>query len=92
MVTADAVVGRSSGVLWRTGPFGVVLLAPAMDRPVVVAGSGAALWESLVVARPARDVVAELSARFGVDPVTVEHDVMPVLEHLVELGACEVVE
>jgi hypothetical protein len=90
MLTAESPVVRSPRVLWRAGAFGVVVLAPGQERPVVVDGSGVALWELLEHVRPFGDVVSALAARFGVDRTTVECDARPIVEALVALGACEV--
>lgn len=77
---------RSPVVFWRTGDFGVVLLAPAMADPITIDGPGPQLWELLSVARTEDEIVQELAERFAADPSVIRRDVRPILDQLVTLG------
>ena len=92
MATADIVVARSPRVLWRSGPFGVVVLGPDSATPLVLEGTGAVLWEELGAPRSMTELAAGLAARYDVAADVVARDIEPVIDALLASGACEVAE
>ena len=88
-VTRARVV-RSPLVLWRQGPFGVVVLGPEAPRPVTLAGTGAAVWNALGAEGTLDDLVVALADAYGADRAVVLGDVTPVVELLLRIGAYEV--
>ena len=86
-----STVSRSHDALWRAGDFGVVVLAADADEPVILEGTGAAVWNALASPCTADALVSELAQRFGVaDRARVEHDVLPYVAELEHLGVVEV--
>ncbi len=79
---------RNPDVLTRRGAFGVLLLAPTADQPLLLEGTGVDLWDALDRPRTGGDVAAELASVFDADPATVAADVRAALE---ELGAVDLV-
>ena len=80
---------RSPSSLWRTGEFGIVLLAPGMSDPITIAGPGPQLWEVLRSARTEDEIVAELVADFSTAPDVIRRDVVPILRELASMGLIE---
>lgn len=89
MVDADQVLGRAPRALWRSGSFGVVVLAPGAPVPIALEGSGAALWDALDLPKSRRELVTELADRYASSPATIAADIAPVIDELVELGVLE---
>jgi hypothetical protein len=73
---------RVPEVLWRRSGGRVILLSPSADRPAVVAGTGAAVWELLERPRLVDELVDELAARYGSDRASVERDLSSFLDEL----------
>ncbi len=63
------------------------MLSPTDRRPLVVEGSGAALWDALVEPRTLAEVAEHLAASFDVDREVIARDIEPVLVFLVEHDA-----
>jgi Coenzyme PQQ synthesis protein D (PqqD) len=67
----------------------VVLLAAGADEPVTIGGSGGVVWSLLDRPRTVAELTNLLVERFPSDGDAVQHDLVPLLERLVELGAVE---
>ena len=81
-----ASYARARGVVWRRTFDRVLLRRPAGGDVVVVGASGPALWDVLAQPRSLTEAAALLAADHGVDTATVEADIAPVLDRLVELS------
>ncbi len=81
---------RRAGVLERRGPFGVALWAPEHDEPLVLAGTGPAVWDALAVGGSDDELAAALAEAFGADPRRVAADLAATLEVLARAGLAEV--
>jgi hypothetical protein len=68
-----------------------VLLAPGGDDPIVLHGTGVALWQALDCPQNTGDLVARLAAEFHADPVAVRYDIEPVLARLDAAGVLHTV-
>ncbi len=77
--------------MWRRSLDAVLVLPPAIDEPLTLAGTGAALWDLLAVPTSTDGLVEALAARYGSDRRTVEADILPVLSELEAIGAVEAV-
>jgi Coenzyme PQQ synthesis protein D (PqqD) len=88
-MSSSSPVQRATGVLWREGEFGVVVLAAGSREPKTLAGTGRALWHALARPMAPAALAAELAAEFGVDPARVEADIAPVLAELSRIGALD---
>jgi dTDP-4-amino-4,6-dideoxygalactose transaminase len=77
---------RDERILFRSAPDRVVLLPPDGDDPIVLHGTGVALWEALDRPRNTEDLAACLAAEFLSDPVSVRSDIEPVLARLASAG------
>jgi hypothetical protein len=86
-VVRSTRVVRSSATLWRSGPFGQVLLAPGDAEPHALTGTAAVLWDALVEPVTADDLAADLAVAFGTDPATVAADIAPLLAAWLASGA-----
>jgi hypothetical protein len=80
---------RADGVLAREGPFGVVVLPPAAPNPSTLAGTAPAVWAALAEPRDLGALTTELAGRFGAEPARVRHDLVPLLDELVRIGAVQ---
>jgi hypothetical protein len=70
---------RADGVLWREVATGVLLLAPNATEPLLLSGSGAAVWQVLAHPVGEDELVQVLADAFGVGPDVVGSDVRPLL-------------
>lgn len=77
---------RRPGVLSRAGGFGVALWAPEADAPVVLAGTGPAVWEELAEGGTLDELAARLARRYGTEPDTVSADLAATLDALAAAG------
>lgn len=77
---------RRPGVLSRTGGFGVALWAPEADAPVLLAGTGPAVWEELAEGGTLDELAARLAGRYRTDPGTVAADLDAVLDAFAAAG------
>ena len=80
---------RGPAVLWRRSLDAVLVLPPAADEPLTLAGTGAALWDLLEAPASTDELVVALADRYGVEPATVEVDLVPALAELEMLGVIE---
>ena len=76
-------------MLWRRSLDAVLVLPPAVDQPMTLAGTGAGLWDILAVPTSTDDLVGALAARHGAAPAVVKADLAPVLAELATLGVIE---
>jgi hypothetical protein len=74
---------RRDDVLFRRLP-NAVLARPRDGSLMRLRGSGADLWDELEQPRTIAELTAALADRFAADPVTVDDDIAPVIESLVE--------
>ena len=83
---------RRADVLWRRAVDAVVLLPVGADDPVLLPGTGAAVWELLEQPATLDELLAALREVYGTDAdaASVEADVVALLDRLVGLGAVEV--
>lgn len=79
---------RRPDVLARRGAFGVLLLAPTAEQPVLLEGTGVDLWDALEHPRTDEDLAVGLASVFGADPTTVAADIRTALD---QLGAVDLV-
>lgn len=80
-------LGRADRVLWRDTPGGVVLLSMVMPAPVLLTGSGAALWELLADPIQLEEAAMLLAEFYGVPDDVVMQAILPVTSELVRCGA-----
>jgi len=83
---AQRPVRRRADVLWRVAGGHAVLLAPEAATPLVVTGSGAALWDVLGQPLPADAVATTLAQRHGVSVDDVRDDVERAMSELAAHG------
>lgn len=79
---------RGPSVLWRYVPGGILLLAPGADDPVLLSGSGAAVWQLLAEPLQEEDVIETLARACAVEATVVAADLRPLLD---EMAARELV-
>lgn len=72
-------IARAPATLWRSGPFGRVILAPGDAEPVACTGTAAAVWDALAEPLTLEELATVLAAAFGTDMDTVTADVGPLL-------------
>lgn len=80
---------RCPEALWRRSLDAVIVLAPAHADPIMLTGSGPALWELLVEPGTVAQLATVLARDHAADPAEVEADIAPVIEQLAEAGAIE---
>jgi hypothetical protein len=84
-IGTDTVLCRAPGVLERRTRISVVVLGAA--PPMVLRGTGVAIWDAFATARTVGAVVAELASAYGAPVATVQREVVPVLEDLADAHA-----
>lgn len=84
-----AVWRRRADLRWRRTLDAVVLLPASRDEPVMLAGTGAAVWDLLGVPATLDDLVDALLEGFAGDRSVVARDVAALLEDLEALGALD---
>ena len=90
---------RRVDVLWRRSLDTVVLLPAGLpfghgagvEQPIALGGSGPAVWDHLVEAHTAEELVGALAAAYDADPTVLAPDVNVLLARLLEFGAIETV-
>jgi hypothetical protein len=82
---------RDERTLSRSAPDFVVLLAPDGDDPIVLRGTGVALWQALDRPQNTEELANRLAAEFHADPVAVRSDIEPVIARLGAAGALRAV-
>jgi hypothetical protein len=77
---------RSPEVVWRSTPSGIVVLPPGEPEPLLLEGTGNALWE--VLEKPVTlDAAAQaLAGMYDVEPGRVSVDIRPIIDVLVRRG------
>ena len=85
MVSSETVVFRAD-VLWRRTADTVVIRRRGNDELVVLAGTGADLWDSLAEPSSVGDVAAALAEEFGAELPVVRNDVERAVADLIERG------
>lgn len=80
---------RSDRTLWRWTTDGVVLLTPSNAEPVVLNGSGAALWDVLADARTPAEIGEALAPDYGTAPELLAPDIDVFIEQLAAIEAIE---
>ena len=66
---------RNPDVMTRSGAFGVLVMTPDGDRPLLLEGTGVDLWQALSEPKSDAQLVADLADHYGVEVTVVEPDV-----------------
>jgi dTDP-4-amino-4,6-dideoxygalactose transaminase len=82
---------RDERTLSRSAPDFVVLLPPEGNEPIVLRGTGVALWQALDRAQNAEELANRLATEFRADPAAVRSDIEPVIARLGAVGALRTV-
>ncbi len=77
---------RRPHLLWRRSLDAVLVLAPGLDEPIALAGTGPELWGLLAEPRTTDDLVSILAAAHDTEPAVVAADIVATLEQLERLG------
>lgn len=88
-ITETTLMARSPGTLWRRVLGGLLVLAPAMDEPLLVSQPGDLIWLLLDEPTTLGTIASALAELYGVEPATVTADIEPTLHTLFEQGAIE---
>ena len=80
---------RATDVLWRSSLDSVMILGRADTEPLVLAGTGGAVWDLLAVPIRLADLATLLANRYGAPIDEIISDVAPVLVRLERSGAIE---
>ncbi|MFM7271137.1 MAG: PqqD family protein [Actinomycetes bacterium] len=80
---------RSPATLWRTGPFGTVLLAPGDAEPQALDATAAVVWAALAEPASAIELARDLAVAFDADESIVAADLAPLLDAWLASGAVE---
>ena len=87
MAKASAVIKQSPEVISRSGPFGVVILAPRDIEPRLLEGSARLVWDLLSDWSTREDIAESLAKLFGEDHGVISHDIEIVIEELIATEA-----
>jgi dTDP-4-amino-4,6-dideoxygalactose transaminase len=94
----SSVIGNGAGrwerderTLSRSAPDFVVLLAPDCADPIVLRGTGVALWQALDRPQNTEELANRLAAEFHADPGAVRSDIEPVIARLGAAGVLRAV-
>jgi dTDP-4-amino-4,6-dideoxygalactose transaminase len=82
---------RDERTLLRCAPTFVMLLSPDGDEPIVLRGTGVALWHALDRAQNTEELANRLAAEFDADPAAVRSDIEPVIARLSAAGVLRAV-
>jgi hypothetical protein len=82
---------RDKRTLSRSAPDFVVLLAPDGDDPIVLRGTGVALWQALDRPQNTEELANRLAVEFHADPAAVRSDIEPVIARLGAAGVLRAV-
>jgi dTDP-4-amino-4,6-dideoxygalactose transaminase len=82
---------RDERTLSRCAPTFVMLLSPDGDEPIVLRGTGVALWQALDRAQNTEELANRLAAEFHADPAAVRADIEPVIKRLSAAGVLRAV-
>ena len=83
----SAPLVRTSATLWRTGPYGQVLLAPGDEQPQSLDDRAALVWAALAEPVTADELAEDLATVFAANPDAVAADLAPLLAGWVAGGA-----
>jgi coenzyme PQQ synthesis protein D (PqqD) len=86
---SEARIMRRRDALWRATLDSVLVVPPGAGEPITLAGTAPCVWEAIEHAVGVDELVETLATRFGAARGVVRGDVVPLLEHLVELGVAE---
>jgi hypothetical protein len=78
---------RAHGILCRRVPDSLLLLVRDTGELLKVSGAAVAVWECLDGPQTLTATAHRLAEAFGMDTETVQRDIEPVLEDLVDHGA-----
>ena len=78
---------RAERVLYHHTVGHVLLLPRGEQQPLVVSGTGAAVWDRLARPCSVEELAGELAHEYGADAATIAADVEPVLRTLEAHGA-----
>lgn len=87
MAHASASIKQSHEVITRSGPFGVVILAPSDLEPRLLEGSARFVWELLSDWSTPAAISTRLAEMFGEDLVVVSRDVDVLIDELIATNA-----
>ena len=87
MAKASAVIKQSPEVISRSGPFGVVILAPREIEPRLLEGSARLVWDLLSDWSTREDIAESLAKLFGEDHGVISRDIEMVIEELIATEA-----
>jgi hypothetical protein len=82
---------RDDRTLSRSAPGLVVLLSPNGGDPIVLRGTGFALWAALDRPQSTEELAVRLAAEFDADGATVLSDIEPVIARLRAAGMLRLV-
>jgi Coenzyme PQQ synthesis protein D (PqqD) len=80
---------RAADVLERRTGESVVLLAA--EPPIVLRGTGVAIWDAFATTRRVADVVDDLAATYDATPATIERELLTLLAMLQQASVIEIV-
>lgn len=80
---------RRPDVLWRRSLDAVMILPPASDEVLTIAGTGVAVWELLDTWRTVETLTELLATAYGADPGVVAGDVVPLIAEFVDRNVLE---
>jgi Coenzyme PQQ synthesis protein D (PqqD) len=86
---SGARLRRRSDVLWRRSLDAVLVLPSGTAEPLTLAGTGPEVWELLAGPISMPELARELATAYNTDAATVEADLTPVVERLLEIQAIE---
>jgi hypothetical protein len=89
LITPTTVLTRAPGTLERRTETSVVVLAD--EPPIVLRGTGVAIWNAFASPRAVGDVAAALADSYGAPVDVVQREMVPVLEDLERAHALTVV-
>ena len=87
MAKASAVIKQSPKVISRSGPFGVVILAPRDLEPRLLEGSACFVWDLLSDWSSKEAISQSLAELFGADLEVVSRDVEILIDELIATEA-----
>ncbi|MEP6626121.1 MAG: PqqD family protein [Acidimicrobiia bacterium] len=73
---------RNPELITRRGAFGVLVLAPHGDQPILLEGTGVNVWDALSEPKTEVELAGELARTFDVDVATVRADLRVALDRL----------
>lgn len=80
---------RATGVVWRRSGDHRILLGPASEEPVILAGSGGVIWDLLAEPTDGPELCSQLALLHGEPLTTLEGETLSFIEELCEAGLVE---